>query len=1184
MPCRSIPYLLSLLFLLLSVGKLMGQGLSPKKRAIISEQVEAAAAAFKSGALGACDSLLVSSEQLGKKRLYRDSLGFEVLTIRALLSAELKDYEQAIQHLKRGAQIRERLYGTESLEAIQGQEILANTYLGIGDYEKTLAVGKQMLATLSVLQQENNLLAARVYRLISSGNIGLQRLDEAADDLKKALAIQTKLLPPNSGTTSSTYRRLGELAVQLGNFSEAADHFINAIAINELIGIPRRALQPTLHYNLGIAQYNAGQLSASLATMKKGLRMAEDIYGPGHSSTTVTLNGLGQILIQAGRYREGIDYLERCDSILATTPSSNPFERITLVAGIGTGYLSLRELEQAETYYLKALKLLRKTPQGAPPLEYQILYSLAGTYSDAGKSRLALQRLQEAQRLAEKTSAINEKIRGELYEILAQTYADIGAYDQAVRSLEIGLDLLRTKLTEPHPAIGRIYARMGSLQREGGALRPAIPLFKRALDNLRPTLAKTDYYFATLLLLGSSYIDLEELPPAERIAVELNQMVQDTTIEELNVGAYFQYRGELAQLKGDLHTATQFYAKAASAQAEKFPETYKLIGEILEKQGLSMVRPETCVEASEVLTAALHNLQQDPFLTPSELVSTYFGLAQAYRLAEETNRSDRYLDSMIWAATQLPNFTVSPQARRVALAYNQGLLTQLLDRYYTAGGNDRISLSAIFSIIDYYRYDAVRENIRNVRAYQQNTAPNSLWTTLIDLQQRIKRKEEDIRSSLAVPPDSTNTTLQLRLQREDLLRQLENTQQQLTKKQPRYARLKREYAALDPAALQAQIGVDRSLISYAVTEEKVFIFLLNDGQLSLVSRRHDGQLQPLIDTLLGGITNFYTAPLDQRSDELEYASSEQYTRAAHQLYRLLILPIKHQLKEQVVVVPDGDIGFIPFNALLSRSVAEEDIGRFGQYPYLAYQHGFTRIYSGTLLLQDEAVTGLTRQAKPLLGMAPFSGEEVDAVRDQQFRSVVSTEERPILSPLPGSGKELKNIANIWSSDVYFDERATKQQLLRSIRQYQVLHLATHAKADVIDGADGYLALRDTADVYSRLHARELYEYTLPTELVFLSACETGVGTLARGEGIISLGRAFRFAGARSIFSTLWLLTDLSSTSAIVTDFYQYLHDGQAKDLALRNALRNYLSKSNPERMHPFFWAGIIGTGSMQAIR
>jgi CHAT domain-containing protein len=151
--------------------------------------------------------------------------------------------------------------------------------------------------------------------------------------------------------------------------------------------------------------------------------------------------------------------------------------------------------------------------------------------------------------------------------------------------------------------------------------------------------------------------------------------------------------------------------------------------------------------------------------------------------------------------------------------------------------------------------------------------------------------------------------------------------------------------------------------------------------------------------------------------------------------------------------------------------------------------------------------------------------------------------------------------------------------------YRILHLATHGRADNRVGDYAFLAFSEIKDSIENelLYVKDLYNLELNADLVVLSACETGIGKLQRGEGIISLARAFAYAGAKSIVTTLWEVND-KSTSELMRYFYRELKLGKDKDEALRLARQRYFDKAAPRGLHPFFWAAFVPVGDMRPVR
>jgi len=184
-----------------------------------------------------------------------------------------------------------------------------------------------------------------------------------------------------------------------------------------------------------------------------------------------------------------------------------------------------------------------------------------------------------------------------------------------------------------------------------------------------------------------------------------------------------------------------------------------------------------------------------------------------------------------------------------------------------------------------------------------------------------------------------------------------------------------------------------------------------------------------------------------------------------------------------------------------------------------------------------------------------------------------------LAPLAHTSKEVELIKKLLpESDVFTGKEATKSLLIEQASRYQLLHLATHGKSDTDLGDYSFLAFTDNLaaeKTAALLYAKDIYNLSINADLVVLSACETGTGELAHGEGIVSLARAFFYAGASSVVTTLWSIND-ASTKNIISSFYQNLHKGLSKGAALRKAKLQYIEKADDP--NPFFWAAFILTG------
>ena len=168
--------------------------------------------------------------------------------------------------------------------------------------------------------------------------------------------------------------------------------------------------------------------------------------------------------------------------------------------------------------------------------------------------------------------------------------------------------------------------------------------------------------------------------------------------------------------------------------------------------------------------------------------------------------------------------------------------------------------------------------------------------------------------------------------------------------------------------------------------------------------------------------------------------------------------------------------------------------------------------------------------------------------------------------------EVKAVKNAIGGNIFDNNNATKQAFLDNLLDYQLQHLAMHATMDTTEYENSSLLFANNES----LTFSEIYQLTRPAEMVTLSACNTGVGTHVNGEGLMSLSRAFLYAGTSSVVHSLWRVPD-QETAEIMGFFYQNLSEGMPKGLALQEAKKSFI-QNNPLKQHPYFWTGFVLTG------
>jgi CHAT domain-containing protein len=289
-------------------------------------------------------------------------------------------------------------------------------------------------------------------------------------------------------------------------------------------------------------------------------------------------------------------------------------------------------------------------------------------------------------------------------------------------------------------------------------------------------------------------------------------------------------------------------------------------------------------------------------------------------------------------------------------------------------------------------------------------------------------------------------------------------------------------------------------------------------------------------------------------------------RASHALYRATLEEAlaRHLDRRRLIIVADGLLFYAPYEATL----------RYLGGPYLGDRHEIVRAASA-------AVFAAVRARPPARPTAQFVGfgDPVVAGAARPGDELVRALERSGFSfaPLPGSRREVATAAEMFGpgrSRVYLGSTFTASAALAELqRPNRIVHFASHAVLDErVPGRSGILVSPANAGAPTLLRAQDLETLTIPVDLITLSGCQTGLGRVVNGEGVLGLSWALGRAGARSVMVTLWSISDAASATAMA-GFYRALHEGQSKAAALRTARRTLIHGANPRLKHPYYWAG-----------
>jgi CHAT domain-containing protein len=401
--------------------------------------------------------------------------------------------------------------------------------------------------------------------------------------------------------------------------------------------------------------------------------------------------------------------------------------------------------------------------------------------------------------------------------------------------------------------------------------------------------------------------------------------------------------------------------------------------------------------------------------------------------------------------------------------------------------------------------------------------------------------------------------------------------QNFEKNYPLYFKFKYNTTLADAKQLQANLPPATAMLEYFVGDSSIFIFSITAQHLQLQRIAKPKDFEPTIQNLRQALT----------SAELRFLKKDfvAFSLAANKLYQDLLaapLALLPQGIQHLIIVPDGSLNYVPFE-VLGKNAGSND---FKTYPYLLKNFNISYATSANLWLEQIKPKGSQRLQNSALelfaGFAPsYNSSDTLSSINSRTRSLLVRDEQ---YEIPGAALEVQEIARLLNGKTWLGEAATKSQFRQQAPRFQVLHLAMHSIMDDVNPLFSRLLFTQKQHEIegNELYANDLYNMRLPTEMVVLSACNTGNGKLRRGEGVMSLSRAFTYTGVPSTVMSLWKAPD-ESTRTLMLTFYQNLKMGMNKDVALQKAKLSQLASSDASSTNPFFWAGFVASGDMRPL-
>lgn len=966
---------------------------------------------------------------------------------------------------------------------------------------------------------------------------------------------------------SETYGSLADFTTA-ENHANQALHF-SSLFENDSLWIESKKSILTLFYQQG--------------KYRDALNIAEDVlnkkillFGTDHFDVAVEYNDIGVLSFMLGEYSKATDAYSRAFGIIENEESHLDL-RAQLLNNMGVAYARQGSYLKALDHYVRSLDLKRQYMDSDHPSLGTNLRNIGMIYSRIGEYHHGLDYYQQALKNWKNYYGGSHPKVGELYQDISVIKMYSGNYQDALQLQLEGLDIMKMKLDPSHPKIaagnsnlGMIYmglemyseaekhnrasirqqieqygdayphlainySNLGTVFSETGQYDSAKVYFEKAL-HLRINQYGEDHYRTAIIYgkIGSMYFHSEDYPSAEIYMKKALTIAKDFWEEyHHRTGEFYVRLGRLYSKLNDHETALNYYQKNVICQSADFtdtsfyanpelipsPKNYQLLNALGDKANEMKLMAQTNSLSTEEQTI-LGEKTLSTFEYTVELLNTI--------------RKGFYLDASKLKLSELHASIFSS-----AIQLTHSLYEKTDDPSY---------LERAFLLSEQERAMVFWENLQSINALQFSGIPDSLLQLEKTLRTEIAFHQNTLSKLNPAANDTTGRLLKAKLF--NSTEAYKSLLGYLDEHYPEYYALKFDAPLTGISDLQSSLDRRSVLLEYSISDTVLYIFVLTQKDLFCKTVPIDSAFSETIRTYRESIIKL---------------NMRDYTHSAYQLYKQLIEPIKPHLffKKKLIIIPHDILHEIPFDALLTKDASKK---KPVSYPYLIRQFDITVHYSANLYQYTRQIP--SRRAKHhFAGFAP-------AV----FQNTGDAD-------LPGSTKEVQAIQSLFDKKSQTtvvrlyqdaDERYLKSDQIKS---YQYIHLATHGVVNSDDPNQSFLVFSnpDSTDINEDniLYANECFGLDLQSDLVVLSSCESGLGEIAKGEGMMGLNRGFQYSGTKNIVYSLWKVDDASS-ERLMPEMYRYIIRKGAESSALRYAKLSMMKR--PETAFPKAWAGYVWMG------
>ncbi|MFZ4547923.1 MAG: CHAT domain-containing protein, partial [Bacteroidales bacterium] len=908
-----------------------------------------------------------------------------------------------------------------------------------------------------------------------------------------------------------------------GKYDEATEIAITSIALS----LPKLDTTGNLYTILlnkkAMLFADIKEFDKSMAIYSRNIAVYKLQSGKPDTCLALAYNGRGTVYLMQKKYKEALaDYFsaketyQKCGHTKSLNYTSS-------LQNIGIAYSYMEQYENSVDYFNQCLEINNEI-FGADDFKQAALYlNIGRLYQIMRNDPKAIDFMNRAEKLYVSNKQSNSLTAGFLYLNMGVVYIYTADYEKAQGYLDKSLEIITEKAPNNLAERQTVYLNMAVIAEKKGQYSMAKEYYLKGLS-LGETLPNS---IKVLRGLASLSFNMDDEAGCDAYFKKALLQSNEGSKNELSETAltYMRY-GDFLSATGN-QQALVYLNKSLELYKQTFGEINIDVSTAYYYIGLYYYRAKHYGEAIKYFQSSLvsgfpgftsSNFSDNPEIQKANLTDNLLNPLSAKATAllllyqndtskiEYLENSAACFDVSVKMAEMLRS-TYQEEDSKLFFSGNEtntftnALLSQV-QLYHKTKSKD--ALEQAFRLSEKGKSAILLSQLRDKEAKNIGKIPQKLLEEDANLKSEIYSLNQQIHTQeISENPDQTKIQA-WKSRIFDLGRKQDELIKSIEKGYPAYYSLKYDNSVISISSIQKKLAKNQAIIEYSLSDSVLNIFAITQTSKQLVTKIIDSSfysnLQMLRQQVSGKSFN-------------NYAGSDftMFIKASHDLYITLLLPIRPTVKgKELIIVPDGELGYFSFDALLT-SMPDTAKHSYRKLPYLIKESALSYAPSATTYFNELSAKDNKNNGK-ILAFAPDYGPQ-NVVLD--WKNEHGELLRTKLAELDNSQEEVKSLEKDFNVKGFIGKTATETMFKKLSPDYRVLHLAMHT---IIDNENPlysklifYSTEGDTRDD-GMLEASELINMDLHAEMAVLSACNTGSGKLRKGEGIMSLSRDFFYAG------------------------------------------------------------------------